>query len=643
MRKAMKHILLLLGLGFGWPLWATSKTVSVGHYYTYDETVYTSSASSGGTREVRASGTVEFTGDYGYVRIILSVSGDKDYLIYECYPLLVEDRVVTFENAHQESSIPEGIGAFQVRVEIESASLYIRTLELRDTSPSPLSIRSAQEAEIKDKIERINANLRSRHMLWYAGETSISGLSFEDKKGLFGGRIPDLQGFEYYRGGIFELVGNQETDNSQIDAADDSFYVDAYDWRARHGANNPSSPYYNPGSPDGWITPVRDQKGCGSCWAFGTVGVVEACANLYFNRFLNPDLSEQEIVSCNTDAGSCHGGLPIEATQYIKNNGIVDESCFPYASLYTTSAIPCAEKCSQPTIITGIGGTYAYNYDTLIKQNKNPENEMKSKLIQAPIAGWFHSLGHVMTIVGYKKLKSGDTIYDPESQKVITVNPDDSRIGKTIWICKNSYTTNFGENGYLSYLKKDGSMRDLHLSSSIILPVTRTHYSEADIVCEDRDGDGYYWWGIGPKPSTCPPDILEEPDGDDSDPALGPMDEYGHIAAITPHVYPATEITTTVCWAGSSYLNGNLIIRSGGQLTLTGNLIMPHHCKVEIHQGGCLMVDGGHILRGDIKVRKGGRLEMKNNAVVEMVKDDRLHTESGGIVCMPYGQLKNTD
>jgi hypothetical protein len=32
----------------------------------------------------------------------------------------------------------------------------------------------------------------------------------------------------------------------------------------------------------------------------------------------------------------------------------------------------------------------------------------------------------------------------------------------------------------------------------------RTLLTLADIVCEDRDGDGYYYWGIGPKPSNCP-------------------------------------------------------------------------------------------------------------------------------------------
>ena len=57
---------------------------------------------------------------------------------------------------------------------------------------------------------------------------------------------------------------------------------------------------------DGGCTPVRDQGACGSCWAFGTVGPLESA--ILIQDGVSSDLSEQYLVSCNTDGWGCDGG-----------------------------------------------------------------------------------------------------------------------------------------------------------------------------------------------------------------------------------------------------------------------------------------------------------------------------------------------
>ena len=52
--------------------------------------------------------------------------------------------------------------------------------------------------------------------------------------------------------------------------------------------------------------PVRDQLGCGSCWAFATVGTVEFAFARAFRFVL--DISEQASVSCNGEGYSCASG-----------------------------------------------------------------------------------------------------------------------------------------------------------------------------------------------------------------------------------------------------------------------------------------------------------------------------------------------
>lgn len=56
----------------------------------------------------------------------------------------------------------------------------------------------------------------------------------------------------------------------------------------------------------GACTPVKDQGGCGSCWAFATTGVVESAIALADG--VTRDLSEQYLVSCNPHGYSCAGG-----------------------------------------------------------------------------------------------------------------------------------------------------------------------------------------------------------------------------------------------------------------------------------------------------------------------------------------------
>ena len=147
-------------------------------------------------------------------------------------------------------------------------------------------------------------------------------MSYEEKKALFGGKVPDLQGAEYYVGGIFEL------NNKNYQAPTSSDFVDNFDWRNRHGKN--------------WLTSVKDQQSCGSCAIFSSVGAVEAMTNLYFNKKIDIDLSEQQIVSCLN--GDCQSGwMPADALLFCKTSGVVEESCFPYQM---NSSIPCASKSS---------------------------------------------------------------------------------------------------------------------------------------------------------------------------------------------------------------------------------------------------------------------------------------------------------
>ena len=194
-----------------------------------------------------------------------------------------------------------------------------------------------------------------------------------------------------------------------------------------------------------WMTPVRNQGGCGSCWDFSAIAQVEAWRQIYANTPNSGiDLSEQFVLSCG-NAGSCEGGLVERALSFIQENGVPPEKCFPYQA---NDKLPCSDACAdrQSQAVTIPGWGYVTLNEILI-------DHIKEAVYRHPVSASYTVFQDFQLYGGgvYEHVW-GDAV---GGHAVLIVGWDDEG---QYWICKNSWGANWGENGYFRIKWGDSGM-----------------------------------------------------------------------------------------------------------------------------------------------------------------------------------------
>ncbi|XP_074012294.1 pro-cathepsin H [Numenius arquata] len=146
----------------------------------------------------------------------------------------------------------------------------------------------------KRQIEEHNAGNHSFQM----GLNQFSDLTFAEFKKLYLWREP--QNCSATKGNFLRGSGP---------------YPDSIDWRKKGN----------------FVTPVKNQGPCGSCWTFSTTGCLESAIAIATGKLLS--LAEQQLVDCAQAFNNhgCSGGLPSQAFEYILyNKGLMGEDAYPY-------------------------------------------------------------------------------------------------------------------------------------------------------------------------------------------------------------------------------------------------------------------------------------------------------------------------
>jgi len=183
-----------------------------------------------------------------------------------------------------------------------------------------------------------------------------------------------------------------------------------------------------------FITTIKDQGGCGSCVAFGVAATVEGTLRRQRNNpSLAVDYSEAHLFYCYArDQGRrcATGWWPSKALDAFRDEGVVDEACFPYTAGDQVCSL-CSDWRSR---LTKIPGWHRITSTADMKEwisTKGPlvacftvYEDFRSYRRGIYRHVWGEKVaGHCVSCVGYN---------DPQQY----------------WICKNSWGTGFGESGY---------------------------------------------------------------------------------------------------------------------------------------------------------------------------------------------------
>ncbi|WP_405294011.1 C1 family peptidase [Algibacter sp. Ld11] len=185
-----------------------------------------------------------------------------------------------------------------------------------------------------------------------------------------------------------------------------------------------------------FITAVKNQGSCGSCVSFGAVATVEGTLRrLKNNPNLNVDLSEAHLFYCHarSEGRNCGNGWWVTpAMNAFKSKGVTDETHYPYTSVDQNCT---GLRSGWESALMKISGFKKITSIAQMKTWLSTKGPLTACFtVYSDFFGYRSGVyrktaaatnrgGHCVTMVGYS---------------------DSGRY----WICKNSWGTNWGDNGY---------------------------------------------------------------------------------------------------------------------------------------------------------------------------------------------------
>ncbi|XP_042237406.1 procathepsin L-like [Homarus americanus] len=230
--------------------------------------------------------------------------------------------------------------------------------------------------------------------------------------------VSTMNGFRWNHTGSYKS-SRLYTGASFIEPDDDVVLPKAVDWRDK-----------------GAVTPVKDQGQCGSCWSFSATGALEGQHFRQTGKLVS--LSEQNLIDCSVKYGNngCNGGLMDYAFQYIKDNGGIDtEGSYPYEGEDDNCRYNPRESGAEDKGFVDI--------------REGNEHALKKAVATAgPVAIAIDASHHSFQFYHHGVYDEPECSSEQLDHGVLAVGYGTLN-GTDYWLVKNSWSTTWGDEGYI--------------------------------------------------------------------------------------------------------------------------------------------------------------------------------------------------
>jgi len=219
------------------------------------------------------------------------------------------------------------------------------------------------------------------------------------------------------------------------------------------------------------VTSVKNQGGCGSCWAFATMGAIES--HWLVNGYGSMDLSEQNLRTCHGyEYEPCNGGNMYMSGSYLSRMaGPVTEADDPYNELGNAE---CNDALSPVTYIPQ--SRFLPPDAGVLKQAIMDHGGLYTSFYWN--AAYYNSSDYTYYYNGSPTSNHAVLLVGWDDNKATAAELDGA------WIMKNSWGDTWGENGYCYISYYDASIN----SSNAVFPEKIDYNSDNEIYFYDEIG-----------------------------------------------------------------------------------------------------------------------------------------------------------
>ncbi|KAE9035995.1 hypothetical protein PR003_g9585 [Phytophthora rubi] len=241
----------------------------------------------------------------------------------------------------------------------------------------------------------------------------------------------------------------ESSESDEVDEEEEEIEVPtSLDWTTKDGGK--------------YVTPIKNQGTCGSCWAFAGVSVVESRFAIE-NDVQATALSVEQVLSCSasldhirskfpdnmtSSSEGCSGGMPFLTYTYLsvaKPHGLSCGSVIPYVMATNETDPACPSQLTAEVAVAWEHNVSDY------KVVSTSEKALLRAVTRGPVTANIDATGD-----GFRHYAGGiydaqDCLSDGEevNHAVVVVGFGETDAGEKFWIIRNTWGTMWGEDGYM--------------------------------------------------------------------------------------------------------------------------------------------------------------------------------------------------